>query len=115
MHKLTKIALSALVMFPALVFAQGRITFLLTDVRFIINTLITIVAGLALLVFFWGLVRFIFKLGSEADIEQGRKLMVWGLIALFVMISVWGIIRFIELEVFGTLDKSDPTIPSFRP
>ncbi|MEK7227444.1 MAG: hypothetical protein AAB641_00955 [Patescibacteria group bacterium] len=116
MNKLTKVCILTLAAIPSMVFAQGRIILLLTDVKYIIRTLIIIVAAIALLVFFWGLVRFIFKVGgSEEAVKEGRTLMIWGLIALFVMVTVWGLISFIEREIFGTLDKSDPNIPSFRP
>ena len=71
----------------------------ITSIMSIVNLLITLVAAIALLAFMWGLVKFIFKLGSEADIEGGRNLMKWGLIALFVMVSVWGIIRFFQSEL----------------
>jgi hypothetical protein len=58
-----------------------------------------VIASLALLVFFWGLVKFIRKSG-EGDIKDGRDLMIWGGLALFVMVSVWGILRFLSGE-FG--------------
>lgn len=56
---------------------------------------IPIIASLALLIFIWGLVKFIFRLGGKEDpVKEGKDLMVWGLIALFIMISIWGILRF---------------------
>ena len=51
---------------------------------------------IALLVFLWGLMRFIFNLGSEAKTEEGKNLMIWGVISLFVMVAVWGLVRFIQ-------------------
>ncbi len=63
----------------------------------IINTAIAVVIGIALVGFFWGLVKFIFKLGGdEKAVDDGKRIMKWGLIALFVMVSVWGIVRFME-------------------
>lgn len=59
-----------------------------------------ILAGAAVLIFMWGLAKFIFKIGSsEKAVEEGRNIMVWGLIALFVMTSVWGIIFFFQNEL----------------
>ncbi|MDP3763842.1 MAG: hypothetical protein Q8Q92_04380 [bacterium] len=116
MNKLMKIIVAVLIVFPATIFAQGRIVFMLTDVKYIINTLIIVVAAIALLVFFWGLVRFIFKIGGSEDaVKEGRTLMIWGLVALFVMISVWGIVRFMQGELLRGVDYSNPVIPSFRP
>ena len=70
---------------------------LITAVGGLINPLIVILVGAALLVFFWGLAKFIFRVGGdEKAVEGGKRLMIWGLLALFVMISVWGIIRFMQ-------------------
>ncbi|MDQ3089526.1 MAG: hypothetical protein M3Q24_00015 [bacterium] len=71
---------------------------IIDDVGEIIGTLTVIAAAAALLVFFYGLVKFILKAGQEK--AEGKGIMVWGLIALFVMLSVWGIIRFFQAE-FG--------------
>ena len=63
----------------------------------LIRTALPVIAGLALLVFVWGLVKFIFRAGGdEKAVGDGKNLMKWGLIALFVMVSVWGIIRFMQ-------------------
>ena len=63
----------------------------------LINPLIAILVGLALLAFFWGLAKFIFRAGGDTEaVEEGKRLMIWGLIALFIMVSVWGIIGFIQ-------------------
>lgn len=55
-----------------------------------------LLVGFAMITFFWSLVIFIWK-GRESSEEQakGKKGMFYSLIALFVMVSVWGIIKFI--------------------
>ncbi len=67
----------------------------------LIQTVIPVVAGLALLIFFWGLFKFIFRVGSgdEKAVGEGKNLMIWGLIALFIMVSVWGILRFVYTDI----------------
>lgn len=63
----------------------------------LIKLLIPILVGAALLVFFWGLVKFIFRVGGdEKAVTDGKKLMIWGIIALFVIVSVWGIVSFMQ-------------------
>lgn len=63
----------------------------------IINRLVALTTALALLAFFWGLAKFIFHLGGdEKAVDEGKRVMKWGLIALFIMISVWGIIIFMQ-------------------
>ncbi len=65
---------------------------------------IPVIASLSLLSFFWGLVKFIAKAGA-GDVKEGKQLMIWGTIALFVMVSIWGVLRFandeLELGEFG--------------
>ena len=69
----------------------------------LIKAILSLVMLAGVLVFFWGLVKFIAKAG-EKDAKEGKSLMVWGLIALFVMFSFWGIMRF----AYGELEFARP-------
>jgi hypothetical protein len=82
---------------PALASAQGLggIETLVKSISRIVDLLIPIVFALAMLFFFWGLATYILASGDEAKKEEGRRKMIWGIIALFVMSAVWGIIRWI--------------------
>lgn len=74
-----------------------------------VTTLIGIVGAIALLVFFWGLAKFIFRVGGdEKAVDEGKTLMKWGLAALFVMFSVWGLIAFFQGEL-GLEKTVNPT------
>jgi len=66
----------------------------------VVAALLPIAMGLALLAFFWGLAKFIHATGKgdESAVSTGKQLMIWGILALFVMVSIWGIIRFIGRE-----------------
>lgn len=72
-----------------------------------IEQLIPVVIGLTLLVFLWGLTKFIFSAGDEKNIQAGKDLMIWGVIGLFVMVSVWGIVNI----VYGSFFSGDIGIP----
>lgn len=64
----------------------------------IINkSLIPLIFALAIIMFMWGVVQFVINSGEEAKKEKGRQFMIWGIIALTVMFSVWGIV-----SVLGT-------------
>lgn len=62
----------------------------------IINTLLTLMVGIALVLFFWGMAKYITSAGSKEKIDEGRNLIMWGIITLFVMVSVWGIVGLIQ-------------------
>ena len=63
------------------------------DLQSIVDALIPVVTALALLFFFWGLAKFILAAGDEAAKDEGKRIMIWGVVALFVMAAVWGIIQ----------------------
>lgn len=60
----------------------------------LITLAVPVLAGAALLAFFWGLTKFIFKSGDEANHQEGKDLMKWGIVALFIMVSYMAIINF---------------------
>ena len=77
----------------------------------LIAAAIPVMASLALLAFFWGLAKFIFRLGGdEKALAEGKNLMKWGLIALFIMVSVWGILRFFYTDI-GFTQFALPLLP----
>jgi len=90
-----KFVIAALTFAPAVAFAQslGNLETLLRSIGRLIDIALPIVVAIGLLAFFWGIVKFIF--GGEEAKKEGQTLMIWGLVALFVMVSVWGLVRFI--------------------
>lgn len=47
-----------------------------------------------MIMFFWGLAHFILSSDSTVK-ENGKNHMIWGVVGLFIIFSVWGIIAFI--------------------
>ncbi|HYF12823.1 MAG TPA: hypothetical protein VD928_00795 [Candidatus Paceibacterota bacterium] len=76
-----------------------------------LNMLIPVLIALALVVFFWGLIVYIFK----KDPATGRQVMIAGLVALFIMVSVWGIIRLAQntlgIQAGGAIPA--PQVPQY--
>ena len=64
----------------------------------LIGNLIPIAFAAALLFFFYGLAIFILKAGGE-DQAKGKSIMLWGVIALFIMASITGIISFLGKSI----------------
>lgn len=62
----------------------------------LINLATPIVVALALLYFFWGLANYILNANNEEKKKEGRTIMIWGILALFIMVSVWGIINVVR-------------------
>lgn len=72
----------------------------------LINLATPIVVALALLFFFWGLANYILSAGDDKKKDEGKRIMIWGVLALFVMVSVWGIINVVR----DTFNLDDNTI-----
>jgi hypothetical protein len=89
---------------------------LITTVRGLVADLIPLMFGLALVYFFWGVGQFILKSGEEAKREEGKQKMLWGVIALFVMFSIFGIFQWIgHLTGIETQTSVPSDIPNMNP
>lgn len=78
----------------------------------LIRTALPVIFGLAFLAFLWGLVKFIFRLGGdEKAVEEGKNLMKWGLIALFIMVSFWALITFAFKDLGFNWPFGSPLLP----
>ena len=111
---------SALFALPLLAFAQSSPTLkplydFVLAINGLLSLLVPILVAAALVVFFWGLVQYLLKAGGGKGAKAGRSLMLWGLIALFVMVSVWGIISLAQraLGVEGGSAQS-PAVPGIN-
>lgn len=89
--------------------AVGTLEQIVQGIGRIVETLIPILLALALVVFFWGLIRYIFVDKGGEGANKAKGLMLWGLIALFVMVSVMGIIRLAQ-QTLGV--SSETSIPA---
>jgi hypothetical protein len=94
----------------------GPLVQFVNSVGVVVNLLVPILIGVALIVFFWGLVKYVAKLGGEEGAKQGKAIMIWGLVALFVMVSVWGIVRMaqVALGVDRTVNVPAPQVPGYQ-
>ena len=59
----------------------------------IIQPLIILMFIIAIVVFIWGVVTMIMNAGNEEARSTGIKHMMWGLIGLFIMFGVYGILN----------------------
>lgn len=67
----------------------------------VINPLIYLLFGIALLVFLWGVVEMVAKADNEAARTKGRQHIIWGLVGLAIMFSVFGFVNIIQSVVCG--------------
>jgi membrane protease YdiL (CAAX protease family) len=68
----------------------------------LINSILVVLSLIALLLFMWGFVRFLWlDAGSSEARKKGQNLILWGIISLFVLFAMGGIINFFAQDIFG--------------
>jgi len=101
---LTKIKKPALIfaatvsLLPCIASAQGARDLIQGVGRFV-YVLIPLSFTVTILFFFWGLARFILKADNEAERDAGKEVMKWGIVALFIILSIWGIVAVLQGEL----------------
>lgn len=92
MKSLRPALLLALLLAPGLAFAAPSFSGLVDNVLSLINLIIPLLASVAIVIFLWGIVRYIASAEDSEAHAKGRELIIWGAVALFVMFSVWGLV-----------------------
>jgi len=82
---------------PAVVSAQQAIHSLIDNiVTYIINPIIGVVFALGFAFFLFGIARYMFYAGNDTERAVGRQHIMWGLVGMFIMVAVAGIINIIR-------------------
>lgn len=87
-----------LVMFAAAPKNLGELIGIATS---LINPILSLLTGLAVLYFVWGIVKYIKSAGDAKAAAEGKSIMLYGILGLFVLFSFWGIVQFIYTDIFG--------------
>lgn len=56
----------------------------------VISPLIYLIFSASVAIFFWGIAKYMGKMGDDKEREKAKSLMIWGIIGIFVMVSIWG-------------------------
>lgn len=76
----------------------------------ILNRLVPIILGIALVVFLIGILRYAFSENEETR-NQAKGLIVYGVLALFVMTSVWGLVNILVGQLKPDFPESGANVP----
>ena len=104
--------------FPVLAFAQNPqvnidfLTGITQTLGTVVQSLIPIFFGLAIVYFFWGLIKFIQSAGDPEGAAKGKSIMIYGVIAIAIMGSIWGIVGWLQ-SVFGIQGNTNIKPPTF--
>lgn len=88
------------------------ICYVASTIIYIINSiLVPVLFAIAFIVFLYGIARaYIFSHGEPDKVKEGHHIILWGIIAFVVMISVWGLVNVVS-NTFGLGGSYAPSPP----
>jgi hypothetical protein len=112
-NTLSNIGIATITLSPSFTFAQeeGSLSTLVPKIGLIVNQLVPIVSTIVVLVFFYGLVKFVLSAGDEESSKKARSYMIRGILGMFVMATIWGIIGFMQNTIGNT---EGPTVINLK-
>ncbi len=103
---LTNIFLAASLILPIASLAAADLNGTITNFTNYALNIINFLLVIATLVFIWGIVKYVTAGGDASKISEARTYIIWGLIGLAVMGSVWVLTNWlIGVFNFGTENK----------
>jgi Type IV secretion system pilin len=93
-------------LFPSITFAFGvDLNGVVGQFFDLFRIALPLLNAIAFLLFFWGVAKFVLHSGDSKQLEEGKQFMIWGVVALFVLVSFWGILQFLSSQ-FGFGDTT---------
>lgn len=75
----------------------------------LIRSVIPLLFALATVAFLWGVITYFLNPDNEEKRNQGKSYITWGLIALAVMASMWGLVQVLS-NTFGIRTMAIPQL-----
>lgn len=66
----------------------------------LIRSVVPFLFILAMTAFIWGIIQYFLNPDNEEKRKSGKSYILWGLISLFVMVSMWGLVNILS-STFG--------------
>ena len=95
------VALTPLLVSSAETIVETGFVALIGEILDILDLVVVLIIALALVFFLWGVALFVLNAGDPEGQSKGKSIMFWGLIALFVMVAVWGLVGFLQDALIG--------------
>ena len=80
---------------------SGTLTGIICQLTSLAQAVVPVLVALALLFFVWGLAQWILNMSDTDKHKEGKERMIWGLVALFVIMSVAGLVAILQATFFG--------------
>ncbi len=75
---------------------------------YIVDPILLVIFAAGFFMFMWGLFQFMLNISRGEDTSDGKRHMIYGTLGMLIMVSVYGIIAFLD-NTFG-LNVSNPDV-----
>lgn len=103
MKKIVKIVAGSAWALPVLAFAQqANASYLISFIdsaKLVLDRLVVFLIALAVVWFIWNVIRYTMS-SDEEKRGEAKNQMVWGIVAIAVIISIWGLVAILQ-NIFG--------------
>ncbi len=79
----------------------------------VLNPIVIFLFAVGVVIFLWGMIKYLGKMDNDDERKKWLNLMVYGLLIMFVMFSVWGFVNILLGTVFPSGVGQQPPIPQF--
>lgn len=114
-NKITKLIPLGLAILPLAAAAATDANSIITTLQGIVSLLLPLFMAIAVVVFIWGVIRYITAAGDEEKVKEAKSFIMYGLIGLFVIVAMWGLVKVIAdtfgIAAGGTSGVSAPNVP----
>ena len=99
---------ASILLLPVVTFAAAASSFseLVTGFVQYLNYGAVILISLAIAIYFLGISQNLIKINSGEARSNLSSYLTWGLIGIFFMVSIWGIVRLVQNTLFGNSANS---------
>ncbi len=75
----------------------------------LMSSLVYLIVAMALFGFMYGVVRYLLSGGNEQVRKESREFMIYGILILFVMTSLWGLVYLLRSTIFDDTYNGEPS------
>lgn len=86
---------------PVVLHAQDTFASLVDRVINIMTLLIPLILVIGVLIFIWNATKLTFGAGENEVRTKGKRALFWGVVVLFMFVSIWGIIQLVVRTFFS--------------
>lgn len=96
--------------------AGGGIAGIIAELENIINLVVPFLIGLAVLIIIYGILGYISKTADEEKRKEAQSFIVWGIVGIFIMVSVWGLVNIlVKTFNFGSSNTNSVVTDIYKP